>query len=65
MYRNFKIYINKYCYNIFIVAIILLSSCSSRTQSNMIPVCDTITDTWGKQIVGKTIFLADTNGNTT
>ena len=36
-------------------------SFSVNAQADKFAVCDTITDIWGKQIIGKTIFKAATN----
>ena len=44
--------------------LIILNIClsfSANAQADKFAVCDTITDIWGKQIIGKTIFKAATN----
>ena len=44
--------------------LIILNIClsfSANAQANKYAVCDTITDIWGKQVIGKTIFKAATN----
>lgn len=44
--------------------LIILNIClsfSANAQADNFAVCDTITDIWGKQIVGKTIFKATAN----